>query len=83
MCCCDKYTKLFGAQPLVYNDIWLVACSSAASVDLWYRIIELHASLLYLCYACRWVPVAERSRSLSLVYSGWIFIGSICGLAQT
>ncbi|WIA14652.1 hypothetical protein OEZ85_003155 [Tetradesmus obliquus] len=28
----------------------------------------------------RWVPVAERSRSLSLVYSG-MFIGSIAGLA--
>jgi MFS family permease len=28
----------------------------------------------------RWVPVAERSRSLSLVYSG-MFIGSILGLA--
>ena len=31
-------------------------------------------------YACSWVPVAERSRSLSLVYSG-MFIGSIAGLA--
>eukprot|EP00882_Tetradesmus_deserticola_P033934 GHRQ01038807.1.p1 GENE.GHRQ01038807.1~~GHRQ01038807.1.p1 ORF type:complete len:315 (+),score=126.96 GHRQ01038807.1:31-975(+) len=30
--------------------------------------------------ASRWVPVAERSRSLSLVYSG-MFIGSIAGLA--
>jgi MFS family permease len=28
---------------------------------------------------CRWVPVSERSRSLSLVYSG-MFIGSIMGL---
>ena len=28
----------------------------------------------------RWVPVSERSRSLSLVYSG-MFIGSIMGLA--
>ena len=29
---------------------------------------------------CRWVPVQERSRSLSLVYSG-MHVGSILGLA--
>lgn len=31
-------------------------------------------------YLCRWVPVAERSRSLALVYSG-MFVGSIAGEA--
>lgn len=29
---------------------------------------------------CRWVPVRERSRSLSLVYSG-MYTGSMLGLA--
>lgn len=29
--------------------------------------------------ACRWVPLQERSRSLSFVYSG-MFVGSILGL---
>ena len=32
--------------------------------------------------SCRWVPVKERSRSLSLVYSG-MFLGSILGLSTS
>ena len=31
---------------------------------------------------CRWVPVRERSRSLSLVYSG-MYTGSMLGLAMS
>lgn len=31
---------------------------------------------------CRWVPVQERSRSLSLVYSG-MYTGSMAGLAAS
>lgn len=33
-----------------------------------------------LLLLCRWVPVRERSRSLSLVYSG-MYTGSMLGLA--
>jgi hypothetical protein len=52
-----------------------VACSSAASASLRKRECSCCSAL---CYACRWVPVAERSRSLLLVYI-CMFIGSICG----